>query len=327
LPAYYLRGTVAGQRYYCSTGTSSEFHAEAIKAKLEKEAWDRHVFGTEATMNFAEAALSYLETKRPTPNTAALVDRLVAHFGERRLKKIDQAAVNAAYGAILRPGAKDATRLRCVLAPLRAILRHAGMTPNFHRPKTPPGRVRWIRPAEAERLIACCLPHLQPIVIFLLYTGARCSEVLELDWSEVDLAHGQATFLRTKNGHPRAVPLSPRVISELANLPHRDGRVFRKPGGRPYKDCGRTHGGQFAGAFKAACKAAEIKNLRPHDLRHTWATWLYAEKKDLLLLKQLGGWKSFQMVERYAHVDMETHRPAIDALPGANLVQKEKKIA
>ena len=42
--------------------------------------------------------------------------------------------------------------------------------------------------------------------------------------------------------------------------------------------------------------------ISPHDLRHTWASWLYAASKDLLLLKAEGGWATLTMVERYAHL-------------------------
>ena len=42
--------------------------------------------------------------------------------------------------------------------------------------------------------------------------------------------------------------------------------------------------------------------LTPHSCRHTWASWHYAPHKDLLLLKQDGGWSSVALVERYAHL-------------------------
>ena len=50
--------------------------------------------------------------------------------------------------------------------------------PVIERPKAPEGRVRWLTPAEADRLIEACAKHLRPLVIFLLYTGARVGEAL-----------------------------------------------------------------------------------------------------------------------------------------------------
>ena len=86
--------------------------------------------------------------------------------------------------------------------------------------------IRWLKPDEAERLIAACSPHLQPLVISLLYTGARIGEALWLDWSNVDLERRHVTFPKTKNGEARGVPLHTRVVAALAALPSRKGPVF-----------------------------------------------------------------------------------------------------
>jgi integrase len=56
---------------------------------------------------------------------------------------------------------------------------------------------------------------------FLLYTGARVSEALYLDWRQVDLARREVQFLNTKNGESRGVPLHPRLVEALSALPHR----------------------------------------------------------------------------------------------------------
>ena len=53
----------------------------------------------------------------------------------------------------------------------------------------------------------------------------------------------------------------------------------------------------------------------PHGCRHTWATWHYAANRDLTALMRLGGWKSVQMVLRYAHVNVGELRHTIDRQP------------
>jgi integrase len=50
-------------------------------------------------------------------------------------------------------------------------------------------------------------------------------------------------------------------------------------------------------------KRAGISDFSPHDCRHTWATWHYAANHDFGQLAELGGWKSAQMVMRYAHIN------------------------
>jgi integrase len=148
--------------------------------------------------------------------------------------------------------------------------------------------------------------------MFLLGTGARLSEALNLDWRELDLANAHVTFLDTKNSEHRGVPLHSRLVAELRTLRHRRGRVFRTHAGLAYaeKDSG---GGQIKTAFRGACRRAKIGDFTPHDCRHTWATWHYAANRDLVALMKLGGWKSERMVLRYAHVNVSQLAPSIDA--------------
>ncbi len=311
---WYLRGTVRGIPVYESTKTDSREHAESVRIKREAELLERSCLGTGATATFLEAAVGYMENGGERRYMGALVD----HFGAIPLAAIDQGAINRAAAA-LKPGAKPSTVNRQIFTPMAAVLHHAAVNGlcehrPIKRPKQPKGRTRWLRHEEAERLIDACADHLAPLVVFMLYTGARVSEALYLDWNEIDLPRGRVAFLDTKNGEDRGVPLHPRVIEVLANLPHRDGAVFRCPDGSPYaRRIGG--GGQISTAFNAACRRAGIKDFRPHDCRHTWATWLYTETRDIRLLMELGGWKSIKMVERYTHVNPDHLRVAIDTLP------------
>ncbi|SDW33772.1 Phage integrase family protein [Nitrosomonas communis] len=49
-----------------------------------------------------------------------------------------------------------------------------------------------------------------------------------------------------------------------------------------------------------ATKKAGIEDFRFHDLRHTWASWHRQAGTSCDELKDLGGWKSRNMVDRYA---------------------------
>ena len=52
--------------------------------------------------------------------------------------------------------------------------------------------------------------------------------------------------------------------------------------------------------WQRALERAGIKDFRFHDLRHTWASWHRQAGTSCDELKDLGGWKSRQMVDRYA---------------------------
>jgi integrase len=58
-------------------------------------------------------------------------------------------------------------------------------------------------------------------------------------------------------------------------------------------------------AWKRSLKRAGIENFRFHDLRHSWASQHVMNGTSLQELMELGGWKSYEMVLRYAHLAPE----------------------
>jgi len=326
---WYVRGTVAGRRYDESTGLVDRTLAEAYRAKREWELSHASVFGQRGRTSFAEACAGYLEHARDARFVGALLD----HFQTTPLSAIDQAAADRAARALY-PGRKPATLARQLYTPLTAILRHAAASglcdpPSFRKPRLPPGKTRWLTHDEAERLIAACdkgLRHLRPLVMLMLYTGARAGEALSLDWRDVDLARAHVVFRETKNGETRGVPLHPRLVEALAGLKHRAGRVFRNRLGRPYALV-EGGGSPIAAAFASAASRARVTPLTPHDLRHTWATWHYQANRDLTALQRLGGWKTPSMVFRYAHANVDEFAATIARLPGGKLGDAPNLIA
>lgn len=320
-PFWYARGTVSGRRVDESTQTADRAVAEAWRARREWQLQQEAVFGTKGRCSFAEAVTAYLEHARD----ARFIAPLLAHFGTAPLASITPQSADDAARALY-PNAKPATINRQFFTPLSAILHHAagrGLCdpPRFRRPKLPRGRLRWLTPAEAEALIAASPAHLRPMVLFLLYTGARMKEMIRLEWRCVELQRAHVSFEDTKNATSRGVPLHPRVVAALASLPHRVGRVFLTPAGRPYAGkC--AEGGEIKTAFRNTVRRAGIQSCTPHTLRHTWATWHYAANRDLTALMALGGWKSVGMVMRYAHVNAAQHMSSIERLPSGEILGK-----
>jgi integrase len=311
-PHWYMHGTIRGVSIRESTGVTEQKAAEAIRARREWEIIQRSVFGAEATATFIGAAVSYLEAG----GERTYLKPIIARIGSMLLAKIDQAVIEKTARALY-PEASPSTLNRQAYTPIAAVLNHAakrGLCARriIERPAQPKGRIRWLTFEEAERLLDACSTHLRPLVVFLLGTGARLSEALYLDWRELDLVAAHVTFLDTKNGEPRGVPLHSRLVNELHTLRHRHGRVFRTNAGLPYAEK-ESGGGQIKTAFRGACRRAGIADFSPHDCRHTWATWHYAANRDLVALMRLGGWKSERMVLRYAHVNVSQLVPSIEA--------------
>lgn len=337
-PWWYIRGTIRGIRIDESTGLGDRVRAEEVLALRSAEVVKESVHGRSSVRTFADAALSYMEGggegRHLTP--------ILKHFGLRKLSAIGQDEIDEAARKI-KPDGSPATRNRHVYTPVSAVLHHAASKkwcerPVIARPKTPKGRVRWITTEEAERLIDAAAPHIRPLVIFLICTGARVSEALYLDWRQVDLARSHVMLLNveaggvgTKNGESRGIPLHPRAATALAALPHRTGAVFRrdlggklwdgrvKPLGPGYESRDRKGGGQIKSAWAGMCRRAGIADFTPHDCRHTWATWHYMANRDITALMDLGGWKTPAMVMRYAHANSSHHAASINRLWGAEV--------
>lgn len=102
-------------------------------------------------------------------------------------------------------------------------------------------------------------PHLYPIVLIALTTGARQSEILNLEWQHIDLINHLAYIKETKNGRPRSFPLVDSVIEALEILPRypHKSRVFAS----------KTAFGRIdiKKAWQTALSKAEIKGCRFHE--------------------------------------------------------------
>jgi integrase len=180
-PNWYLRGTVRGQAVDESTGTDDRKIAEAIRINREKEILDRSVFGPKGTATWLEAAVDYMKNGGETRFMKPLND----YFGMTKLAHIGQETVDRA-GRDIYPDASKATVARQVHGKVSAVLKFAAKRKmcdhwKLERPKQPEGRIRWLEPDEAERLIEACSYHMRPLVTFMLYTGSRVSEALYLD--------------------------------------------------------------------------------------------------------------------------------------------------
>lgn len=301
---YYLRGTVAGNRIYESTGCSKRSEAEAYANRRETEIRQRHAFGEAETLKFAEAALTYMELG----NEARFLAKILLYFGEdQRLIDIDNATL-ARAARDLYPNAAPATIRRQLITPVSAVYTLAakeGKVPprTFARPKGDQQRTRWLTPEEMERLLSAAAPHLAPILAFLVGTGARTSEALGLDTRNYYPNTGEAFLEETKNKHPRMLraPERSRDMIEAWGRPE-DGRLFRTPKGAPYK-LTKNSGGNIGQGLAAARIAAKLSgDITAHTLRHTWATWYYSATHDFGGLLDLGGWRKSDMAMRYRKI-------------------------
>ncbi|WP_353188957.1 site-specific integrase [Pseudomonas sp.] len=179
--------------------------------------------------------------------------------------------------------------------------------------RLPPGRVRWLTHAEARLLLQELSQPLRDMAAFTLETGLRWGNVAGLSWRHVDLSRRVVTFsaAEVKGRSGLVVPLTSPAAQILDLNRGRHPRwVFISQG----KRVGRPPRLSWYGALQRAC----IEDFRWHDLRHTWASWHAQRGTPMLVLQQLGGWKSPSMVARYAHLDTSSLRAHVDAFSDWN---------
>ena len=294
-PFWSVRGTYLGVYVDRSTKAGKR----AVAAKVLKQ-WEREIecgeFTERGEQTFAGAAAAYMTAG----GERIYLRRLLEHFGEKPLKQIDQAEIDAAAIAIY-PLASPATRNRQVYTPMSAILRHVGNKLDLRRPKGSGGnkQTAWLWPEqafrlfdEAEKLDA----RFAALLVVLCYTGLRLSEALGMTWDKVRLADGFAYIPDTKNDEPRAVFLPPVVVAALANLGGGDtGRLF------PFRKSGHLYHLLRAAASRAEVELPERSAF--HLFRHTYATWMRREAGlDTKGLVATGAWKDRKSADRYEHV-------------------------
>jgi integrase len=275
-----------------------------------------HHFGSIPDYPFREALVRYgQEKKRQNPEgyAASYLYRL-----QKFLNRFDGMLVTDITPMMIQDYADERiedVKLATVqkeLSVLKAILNKARregrllVTPNFPPLKRLPGRCRWLTPEEEQRLLTSSAKHLRPLITFAVDTGGRRSELLRLDWRQVDLDRGVATFTKTKNGEDRSIRLTDRAIRTLHGLDPRDSGPVFTFGGKAFKE--------FKHSFDTARQKAALEDFRFHDLRHTFASRLVQKGIPLYEVMHLTGHKSLEMVQRYSHLAPDYQERAIAAL-------------
>ena len=241
-------------------------------------------------------------------------------LGKRRLRDLERAEV-ARFHTGLRKTPVAANR---ALALLSAILgwaervgeRDDGSNPCRHVDRYPEkARERLLTSAELARLgdalgqaEAAGLSDWRPVaaVRLLLFTGARLSEVLGLQWSWINLETGIVRLPDSKTGAKNLILPAP-ALELLAQLPRFAGNEHVIPGDRP--------GAPFMGIQKAWQRiraVAGLEDVHLHDLRHAFASSSVAAGDSLFIVGKLLGHKQAQTTERYAHLAPDPAKAVAD---------------
>ena len=316
-----------GARIRESAGTEDKRQAQEYHDLLKVELWRVHKLGEKPKRTWQEAVVRWLEEKdyKADKYKDAIKFRWLDRFlGDCLLEDINRDLIDLiARTKKLESSASTSNRY---LALVRAILRAArddwewvDKIPRVRLFSEPKRRVRWITEQEAARLVEELPPHLAAMAVFSLTTGLRQSNVSYLRWDQVDLQRATAWVHadQAKSRKAIAVPLNADALQVIQGRQGTHPEYIFTYQGKPVK---RT----TTKAWYAALERAGIENFRWHDLRHTWASWHVQRGTSLQELQELGGWATFDMVLRYAHLAAEHLKEAASRLEGTILAQPDK---
>ena len=142
--------------------------------------------------------------------------------------------------------------------------------------------------------------HLKYIVPMLILTGARRGEVLKAKHEDFNLSQMTWTIPTTKNGKKRILPITPQLLELYKSIPKDDTPyLFTSPiTNKPYVT--------IYNSWNTARIKAGLKDVRIHDLRHSYASALVNGGRSLYEVQTLLGHSTPTMTQRYAHLSNES---------------------
>lgn len=293
----------------------------------------RHARRTAPT--WADLEAMYITRHAPRKKSAiddvGLLNHHLAQWRPRTLASItreDVVRLHAEMGAlpsrVIRPGRAVSVPIPRTANKMVSLVRsmfnlatdwglHSGANPCTRLKKFPEvSRDRFVTPDELPRLWAAIEREPNPFVrgafVVGLLTGARRSEVLSMQWANLDLTQGLWRIPDTKAGRPHYVPLPVPVVQALQRLPGLEGN--------PYVFCGRwgrSHLVNITKPWARIRKDAGIEDVRIHDLRRTLGSWLVAAGASLPLIGKALNHSNVSTTAVYARLQLEPVRLALEA--------------
>ena len=250
-----------------------------------------------------------------------LRNHILPKFGSRHLDEISQQSVIELHHGMRASGYAPATANRIVI--LLRYMFNLGKKWGIAGTEVNPAsgvqllevnnaRERFLTAEETQRLVAVLQDsentQLKFIIPLLLLLGCRKRELLDSQWQDFDIERRSWRIPQTKSGKARHVPLSGSVLQVLAQLPRWEGCPYVVPNPKtrkPYVS--------FFIAWDSARKKAGLPDVRIHDLRHSFASFLINGGQSIYTVMKLLGHTQLKTTQRYSHLSPQTLLDATDA--------------
>jgi integrase len=267
--------------------------------------------------SFADVATKFLAHQKPrlTPRAYEREAGIAGHLKRFFIGKVTEITPGQVSDYVtVRLGAVSKSSVRKELVTIKHLFRLVcgewKLLPRFANPcldvtapKVRDERKQHLSPDQFRRMLAASPKNVRPIFALLTATGMRRSELLDCLWKYVD---GSRILLPTsKNDEAKEIHLNAFAQQVLASIPQ------GQPEDRLFPDITPE---AVSMAFHRVCKELGISDIRLHDLRHTFATWLRQQGIELDVIASQLGHRDLRMTKRYARIASVQVRQAVSGL-------------
>lgn len=326
---WYIQFQLNGRTYIRSAKTADKRAAEQLEREWKRSLHAQQYLGQRERISIRNAIAKFAASKRGTANHRNIVahtrvlervfrldrylDEITAEDMERLLRDRENA------------GAQPAT-IRHLFNMIRGTRKNAKrlgyQVSDFEFPTVKLGnaRLRYLSPAEEIRLLAEVNPRreivgvppyeqrraaivrqmwdVHDLVVLLMDTGARYSEIANIEWSRIRLDERTIHLWRPKVQNESVLFMTDRAFRVLSRRFAERGKslyVFQnKKGGRR---------GYASIAIRKAFRRAGLADCCIHTLRHTHASRLIQNGMSLYEVKEVLGHTDIKTTMRYAHLE------------------------
>ena len=344
---WYVQFQIDHQTIIRSTRTTDRKIAEQVAMKIRAEAHSEIILGKRKPATLEVAIEKFVSSKLGSANYRNLLSQkriiLKTISGSLPLSRISQSVLEDFKRIRTEQGCSSQTvkhGLNCIIGALRFARKSGFDCPEFDAPtiRVSNKRVRYLTVEEERRLLSELDPNregngLPPVasrtadrrrwmqdnydlVIMLLDTGARYSEIANIRWDQIDLDRKSIRLWRSKVSNESVIFMTDRIFSILRKrLKSKVSEfVFSSKSGGPR--------GYSAIGIRKAMRRAGLTDCTIHTLRHTHATRLIQNGLNVYEVRSVLGHTDIRTTMRYAHLEQAVvtsrARDVINQLNGSN---------
>ena len=173
-------------------------------------------------------------------------------------------------------------------------------------------RVRYLEHNELKRFLETVYAYedslVRDVILMLIFTGARRSNVFEMRWQDIDMSAKVWKIPQTKTANNVTLALTEQAMNILYQRQKeaQSDWVFYSPTSKS------GHVVDIKKSWVIILRRANVNNLRIHDLRHTLATYLIANGADAFMVKRALAHKSLQSTQIYVNLGVEHLRDKLN---------------